>query len=91
MADTGKPASGRPWLRMQAIGLVERVESRRMTLTVAAAEAIVADRVASSSPESPRVELRRRAISTHPRGLTRTPRRSSHFAPRPVSWMIQPR
>lgn len=47
MADTNRPA-GRPspqWLRTLATGLVVRVQNRGMTLTVAAAEAIVADRI----------------------------------------------
>lgn len=50
MGDTNGPAgrAGRPapqWLRRLATGLVARVQNRGMTLTVAAAEAIVADRI----------------------------------------------
>lgn len=50
MAGTNGPAgrAGRPapqWLRALAIGLVARVQNRGMTLTVAAAEEIVADRI----------------------------------------------
>lgn len=50
MADTNRPAgrAGRPspqWLRTLATDLVALVQNRGMTLTVAAAEAIVADRI----------------------------------------------
>jgi hypothetical protein len=50
MADSGKPARRRPspqWLTTLAAGLVDTVQSRGMTLTVTAAEAIVADRIAA--------------------------------------------
>lgn len=50
MADTNRPAgrADRPspqWLKALATGLVARVQDRGMTLTVAAAEALVADRI----------------------------------------------
>ena len=47
MADIARLAGRQPWLRTQANGLVDRLKSRAMELPVAAAEVIVADRVAT--------------------------------------------
>lgn len=47
MADTARLAGRQPWLRTQANSLVDRLKSRAMELPVAAAEVIVADRVAA--------------------------------------------
>lgn len=47
MADTARLSGRQSWLRTQANSLVDRLKSRAMELPVAAAEVIVADRVAA--------------------------------------------